>query len=79
MLFLATTQGIFSYTGRFFRAEAESRRRELGDEGDASVPTLPLIRPRPYGNELPCPVQDKPPCERGIFFGATRIGKNYVS
>jgi hypothetical protein len=55
------------YTGRFIRAEAESRGRELGDEGDegdASVPTLPLIHPRPYGNELPCPVQDKPTCVR---------------
>jgi hypothetical protein len=31
--------------------------------GCGCVPTLPLIRPRPYGNELPCPVQEQPPCE----------------
>jgi hypothetical protein len=32
-----------AYIGSFFRAGAESCWGELGDEGDASVPTLPLV------------------------------------
>jgi hypothetical protein len=34
-------------------------------EGDASVPTLPRVRPRPYGYGGPCAVQEKPTGESG--------------
>jgi Clp amino terminal domain, pathogenicity island component len=74
-----------AYTGRFIRVDAESRRRGRGrrcldhpPEGDASVPTLPFIRPRPYGYELPCPVQEKPTCERWEGIGARVLNRLQV-
>jgi hypothetical protein len=56
------------YTGRFIRAEEESRRRELGDEGDAAW-IIPRMRLRPH----PSP-QPPPPLRETGFFGQRRKG-----
>jgi hypothetical protein len=59
-----------SYTGRFFRAGAESRRRELGDEGDAAL-LIPRMRLRPHLSSRP-----PPPLRKRAFL--PRSGKTYL-
>jgi len=51
--------GILTQVG-FFRQTRKAVGESGGDEGDASVPTLPLIRSRPYGKRGSPACSEKP-------------------
>jgi hypothetical protein len=64
-----------AYTGRFFRAEAESRRREQGTRATQGSPPFPSSAPAPTGNGAPRPAQKKPTC---VSRGPEEFGKGHI-